>query len=150
MRHIAPTMTTAKGEKFSTFISNFADDTAMMIGNLKDMETVVSAFPPFLADFGVEVHTSTKRDQPSKSSIIHIPANKEQKMACQNNPVRINGNSNSGPTWVTFQTSARYLGAIISSTLKDNAEIRGRIQKAVALFGSLRKIFSLLKMYGTM
>jgi hypothetical protein len=41
--------------------------------------------------------------------------------------------------WVTFSQSARYLGAIISSDLLDDQEIRGRIQKATAVFGSMRK-----------
>ena len=138
MADVAPHLTSADGQQISTFISNFADDTAMMVSTFSDMELIVKRFPIFLRDFGVEVHTSTSHNEVSKSSIIHIPANVSQSTNCACEPVPI-ANPDGITTWVTFQKSARYLGAIITSDLKDDDEIRGRIDKATGLFGSLRQ-----------
>ena len=86
------------------------------------------------------VHTSKKDNEKSKSSIIHIPATNDQKMNCRQKPVEIRGEYDNPTSWVTYQQSSRYLGAIINSTLTDDEEIRSRIDKTVSLFGSMRKI----------
>ena len=52
--------------------------------------------------------------------------------------MEIRGLGDESSTWVTYKSSARCLGAIILTDLKDNEEIRGRMQKAVVLFGSMR------------
>ena len=89
MEHLAPSMLSENEVKLSTFLSNFADDSAMMAGNENDMKLIVQRFPSYLSDFGVNVHTSELNNEKSKSSVIHIPATNEQAEKCTQHPVDI-------------------------------------------------------------
>ena len=129
---------------FDTFMHNFADDTLMIVGTREHAVRVVRDFDKFISSFQVEVHKATTKEPKSKSVIIHFPATKQQELDMDKTPIQVNDNTQihddrQEQEYVNFVTEYTYLGARITNTLRDDAEIRGRIGKATQMFGCLRK-----------
>ena len=119
---------------FSTFTHNFADDTCMVLGNLKDATTVAREFNLYTKKFRSRVHVANAAVPKSKSVVVYIPSKTGRSPATNKIPVNADGSE-----WINFVNSSAYLGSQISANLTDDGEIEGRISKALMMFGSLRK-----------
>jgi hypothetical protein len=71
----------------------------------------------------------------SKSVAVHIPATKQTTTTAHTRMWV----KEEGTEWINYVKKSSYLGAYITSELKDDEEIQGRIHKALAMYGCLRK-----------
>jgi hypothetical protein len=70
----------------------------------------------------------------SKSVAVYIPA--KSGGGQQHTRIWVNAEETE---WINYVNRSAYLGAYVTTDLKDEEEIRGRIQKALGMYGCLRK-----------
>lgn len=115
-----------------TLAEIFADDMAALMKRLQDAEEIAEDFVNFLADFKCTVHVGTKENAKSKSVVLFVPANEEERARHSGKPLSLSG----GRT-IPCVESAVYLGQTITSTLSDTPHLRIRASKAAQVFGAL-------------
>ena len=126
---------TKDGERFSTFLHNFADDTLMLTGSREDTVKVIQAFDAYIKKFQMTVHKATIENPVSKSVVIYMPANEKQKAEHDDEPIRVKEGVDE---WLNFVDEYVYLGATMTSGNNDTIDMRRRIKKAVQMYGMLR------------
>jgi hypothetical protein len=120
--------------EFGAFTHNFADDACMLVGTHEDASLVAKEFNLHTRKFRSKVHVATAANPISKSVAVHMPATTRTKTA----HARTWANEEE-TEWINYVKKSSYLGAYITTELKDDEEIMGRIQKALAMSGCLRK-----------
>jgi hypothetical protein len=112
--------------EFSTFTHDFADDTCMLVA--------AREFNLYTKLFRSRVHVASEANPISKSVAVYIPA----KLGGRQQHARTWVNAEE-TEWINYVHRSAYLGAYVTTDLKDEEEIRGRMQKALGMYGCLRK-----------
>jgi len=107
----------------------------MLVGTHEDASIVAKEFNLYTRKFRSRVHVATAANPISKSVAVHIPATK-QTTTTTHTRTWVN---EEGTELINYVKKSSCLGAYITSELKDDEEIQGRIQKALAMHGCLRK-----------
>ena len=107
---------------------------ATLVKRLQDAEDIAEDFVNFLADFKCTVHVGTKDNAKSKSIVLFVPANEDERVRHTGKGLTLSG----GRTTPCVD-SAIYLGHTISGALSDTPHLRQRASKAAQVFGALGK-----------
>jgi hypothetical protein len=118
-----------------TMLHSFADDIAIIVSTRQEAERVARRLYHFLQDFLMDLHVATPVIEQSKSVVLFFPSYDSEIELRRERPLTID--SRLGKT-ISFVSSARYLGHIISKTLTDDLHIQGRMAKTNQVFGALR------------
>jgi hypothetical protein len=121
-------------EETRTLGEIFADDLAALMKSLRDAEECADDLVNFLADFKCRVHVGTQDNPKSKSVVLFMPWNDEERQRHEGKALTLSG----GKT-IPCVESAVHLGHTITSSLSDAPHLRLRASKAAQAFGALGK-----------
>ena len=129
-----------EGETFHLWASLYADDAGLPFTSRADLELGTRLLKQHLERFGLVMHCGTMKPdgtpaKKSKTEAMFYPAAGYTPTDNDTLPLCVDDHHGI----VTFTDQFRYLGAIISSSLTDDAEITNRIRSAAAAFGSLQR-----------
>jgi hypothetical protein len=116
--------------RFEHWKSLFADDCAVLFNKRRDLVKGANYLFTHLGRFGLQMHIGRGNGK-SKTEAMHCPA-----------PHQAVGNTRNFPVadgFVSFTSTFKYLGSVVSSELTSDADVAARLTSAAAAFGALRK-----------
>ena len=129
---------TARGVEFQVSDSAYADDTAFLFCSRRDLVQQAPKINAHFKSWGMEVHAG-KPNKASKSEVLFVTAPEN----LYEDPETFDGMDMSdvdvGNGTIPIVNEFKYLGSLITQDCRDGPDIDGRIKKAGAAFGALRR-----------
>jgi exonuclease III len=125
---------TKQFDVFSFYRSLYADDGAFLLTSRADLDEAVPAIFSVMKAFGLTMHVG-RNGKPAKTEAVFYPS--AEKARCPDPldtcDIEVDGGI------VSFTDKFKYLGSIIASNLRDDAECDARISAANKAFGALKR-----------
>jgi Reverse transcriptase (RNA-dependent DNA polymerase) len=127
----------ARGTAFQLFYLLFVDDGAFLFNSKEELSKGAEILRNHFYKFGLKMHIG-KPNEPSKTEVMFFPPNLQNDIDTNSILSNIFPVTNGH---IQMTNSFTYLGVNISPDLKDDNEIKKRIQKATSQLGALKSFF---------
>lgn len=128
--------TTAQGTVFDLFYLLFVDDGAFLFENKEQLAKGAELLYKHFRKFGLQMHVG-RFNETSKTEVMFFPPNLQKQENADTATTTFPVNDGH----LKMSENFTYLGVNTSPDLKDNNEIKKRIQKATSQLGALKNLF---------